>query len=529
MSPDDLRDAYRILDVPVGAPKEDIRTAYRDLLKVWHPDRHAGDPSLQHRAQERLKNINGAYEAIELAGFPSARPPRVTQPPPVPPRRRAATAPNQSKQNDAAGSSTRQPPREPGGNGAATPPRTAEPPQPASPTLSTAPTPSAALPLLGLLLIGSVALVLNSMHGNSDADHSSYRSTYSEPNPAYSAPTYEASPSRGQAGTESNTGSAKEPDRPVFTLGSTHEEVRAAQGTPSSIDRTLGESWWYGSARVEFQNGRVYAWAGSPYARLNVSLQPKDKKKATEATSRGYFTLGSSKDEVIAVQGTPDQLDRTLGETWWYAGAKVAFSDGKVYEWSNPPVFSKLKVELHPRDSAQAQAAAARGFYGPHATKDEVLAVEGTPSELDRTLGETWWYGTSRLTFANGRIYEYDSDFTRGLKLRMDDPAHAVGTIEGMTSAIKKAVDKAVDDVCDCASISCAEHIADSMLGRGMDAGAEYMKNRSATPELEAFSAEMMSNRAAIVPYFKQHDAAWFSLINARLDGCVASLRQATP
>ncbi|MDA8090568.1 MAG: lysozyme inhibitor LprI family protein [Nitrospiraceae bacterium] len=41
-----------------------IRESYRDLVKVWHPDRFAHDPKLQQKAEEKLKEINLAYQAI---------------------------------------------------------------------------------------------------------------------------------------------------------------------------------------------------------------------------------------------------------------------------------------------------------------------------------------------------------------------------------------------------------------------------------------------------------------------------------
>ena len=34
-------------------------------MKVWHPDRFGGDPRLQKKAQEKLKEINEAYEAVK--------------------------------------------------------------------------------------------------------------------------------------------------------------------------------------------------------------------------------------------------------------------------------------------------------------------------------------------------------------------------------------------------------------------------------------------------------------------------------
>ncbi|HSN68049.1 MAG TPA: DnaJ domain-containing protein, partial [Thermoanaerobaculia bacterium] len=57
-------EAYRLLEVTPDAPDEDVRRAWRDLTKVWHPDRFAHDAELQRRAQEKLKEINAAYETI---------------------------------------------------------------------------------------------------------------------------------------------------------------------------------------------------------------------------------------------------------------------------------------------------------------------------------------------------------------------------------------------------------------------------------------------------------------------------------
>lgn len=61
---DDISECYRILDLDPGAPREDVRRAYRELVKVWHPDRFRGDPKLQAKAEEKLKRINLAYERL---------------------------------------------------------------------------------------------------------------------------------------------------------------------------------------------------------------------------------------------------------------------------------------------------------------------------------------------------------------------------------------------------------------------------------------------------------------------------------
>ena len=46
------------------ATQAEIREAYRDLSKVWHPDRFGHDPKLRAKAEERLKSINEAHEKL---------------------------------------------------------------------------------------------------------------------------------------------------------------------------------------------------------------------------------------------------------------------------------------------------------------------------------------------------------------------------------------------------------------------------------------------------------------------------------
>lgn len=53
-----------LLGLKRGAQKADIKQAYYDLVKVWHPDRFTHDPALAAKAQEKLKEINEAYEIL---------------------------------------------------------------------------------------------------------------------------------------------------------------------------------------------------------------------------------------------------------------------------------------------------------------------------------------------------------------------------------------------------------------------------------------------------------------------------------
>lgn len=59
-----LEECYRLLDLDSAATDEEVKTAWRDLTKVWHPDRFAHDLDVQKKAEEKLKAINEAYETI---------------------------------------------------------------------------------------------------------------------------------------------------------------------------------------------------------------------------------------------------------------------------------------------------------------------------------------------------------------------------------------------------------------------------------------------------------------------------------
>ena len=70
---DALSRHYSTLGVRSNATPEEVKQAYRDLVKVWHPDRFDGcDTRLKQKAEEQLKAINDAYVHIQEAQPPSS-------------------------------------------------------------------------------------------------------------------------------------------------------------------------------------------------------------------------------------------------------------------------------------------------------------------------------------------------------------------------------------------------------------------------------------------------------------------------
>ena len=59
-----ITQCYKILELENGASFDDARKAYKDMVKVWHPDRFAGNPRLRDKANEKLKELNLAYGEI---------------------------------------------------------------------------------------------------------------------------------------------------------------------------------------------------------------------------------------------------------------------------------------------------------------------------------------------------------------------------------------------------------------------------------------------------------------------------------
>ena len=85
----DPTQAYRVLGLHPGATLDDVKTAFRDLAQVWHPDRFPENDRLREKAMQNQMLINEAYAVLQKyrpKPSPAAVAVAAPTPPPAAPR-----------------------------------------------------------------------------------------------------------------------------------------------------------------------------------------------------------------------------------------------------------------------------------------------------------------------------------------------------------------------------------------------------------------------------------------------------------
>lgn len=237
----DLDHACKILEVDLRASPEQIRQAYLDLVKVWHPDKYQHEaPRFIKKAELHLQEINAAYEFLKER---------------IDSRRSAGTS---SAANRPTPAESKPPPREP--------PKPKSKPQPKSqPGPRPRPDPSENVPnndsangsrmpfwFLTLLVLPLIRVFTGT--------------------PGSVATTAPAAVSVPVAAATSA----------CFSVGSTSEEVIKVQGYPKKFKEKLSweggnYSFFYGDSKVYFKNKLVVGWEDNDH-NLRISCAPRKDK-----------------------------------------------------------------------------------------------------------------------------------------------------------------------------------------------------------------------------------------------------------
>lgn len=60
-----MNDPYSILGVGRDATDEEVKSAYRNMARKYHPDNYSDDNPLKELAKEKMQAINAAYDEIQ--------------------------------------------------------------------------------------------------------------------------------------------------------------------------------------------------------------------------------------------------------------------------------------------------------------------------------------------------------------------------------------------------------------------------------------------------------------------------------
>ena len=135
-----------------------------------------------------------------------------------------------------------------------------------------------------------------------------------------------------------------------ITLGSSKDDVLHLHGTPRTFNvHSSSEVWFYSAGHITFSlpEGRVIHWSNAEG--LKARLLPTTGESSTPE----YITLGSSKDDVLHLHGTPRTFNvHSSSEVWFYSAGHITFSlpEGRVIHWSNA---EGLKARLLPTDDSK--------------------------------------------------------------------------------------------------------------------------------------------------------------------------------
>ncbi|MBW1975356.1 MAG: DnaJ domain-containing protein [Deltaproteobacteria bacterium] len=356
----ELSECYKLLGLKPGATVEEIKRAYRRLAKEWHPDRLGPEASESSREEARLKfaKITDAYKTVlnharvmeqikkHGSSFYSAESPAGTE----------SKVSSSEKVQRKASRDVKQP-------GAFFNTR------------------AKVMALLFSILLLSSFIVRDVMK------RSGPRYVFKHSSPPVHVRTESIMPQTGHKIPGKNLPSVNEfmRRRGFFSLGSTKQQVMAVQGPP---DRVYGRAWYYGLSMLFFEGDRVVGYDNFD-GRLRIRLVPRKLPQ----TIPSWFTLGSSKDEVLLVQGTPTRVFRSV---WYYGLDKVFFKNGRVVGYDN--FTGRLNVRLVPSSSVFTSD---KRLFTIGSTPDEVIAVQGTPTRVQRNR---WYYGLSEVIFRKGHV-----------------------------------------------------------------------------------------------------------------------------
>lgn len=337
--------SLQMLGLGTYASQEEIESTYHTLVKVWHPDRFPTDPTLRLAAEEKLKEINAAHDFLVSDQSQSASAQAQATPQRPQPSRPFQADPEIAESDEVEKILRSQ-----------------------KKSVLPAILLRAGFAIGGLALIALVLLTADSFISSNPKAERSWEelktevshdlrasgvrltpdsakpqdSTTAAP-PATSAPEAPVTPAPPQPEPREAVKSAKVPVKtldhvktlqPYITSGLTPMEVLSVLGKPSS---SAGERMFYQGSEIDFRNGQVAGWKIDPKSPIRAKLWP-DSPPVPGLTT---FSIGSSKSDVITLQGTPTLFSEN---EFGYGNSLVFFQNNRVVSWKEDPASVRLRV-----------------------------------------------------------------------------------------------------------------------------------------------------------------------------------------
>jgi hypothetical protein len=341
------------------ALENEIRRANRLLTKAWQPENFQDDPKLKESAEAKLKDIQTAFDFLTLTSTDRAHARR-----PVYLSSKLASAPPL-----------------PGAGPAAHVAHAGSVALPPIPILTAAASPAAApneTPPRGLwpkikvfLMITAAALVILRV---------GYIWYVLKAQTALSCPVPTIKDSSQGVGPRA----PQLPEEKILDAVEQAGQRLAPQNSAPAACLQTGQPLPSNAKSRQQQTAHTAAHATQP---ATIKLRP-------------YVTVGSTRDEVLAQQGTPTA---SAEDKLVYGTSELYLKDGRVVGWRIDPFSSPIRVKLWPQSPVDPDLA----FFTVNSTKDEVLVVQGTPTEFSE---DTFKYGDSLVYFSHNRVVNWKSD-----------------------------------------------------------------------------------------------------------------------
>lgn len=209
----------------------------------------------------------------------------------------------------------------------------------------------------------------------------------------------------------SQTPTAPTLSKTLWSTGSAREQVIQAQGEPTRsvrYDPLCQEVLYYGDSTVELTNGTVSDYRDMD-GKFRVSAHPPDVRVVSGSST--VWTLGSGRDEIFRIQGTPNRvetLDLPNVEILYYGESSITLVDGQVVGYNNVGKNLKLSVEAiaTPVDQLEKQS------WNLGSSRGDVLRIQGIPEQVTSeglSCSEVLYYGASKVELHNGSVSAYDN------------------------------------------------------------------------------------------------------------------------